>query len=155
RRLGDGAVSNSGGQKSTASVRVVRRPGVLRLRALVPFGLLLVLLSACSDKSTPQNIFDPKGSQSEKINNLQVPAFIIAGVVGVLVMAAVAILLWRFRSKKHPDGEVPTQIHGNSKLEIAWTIAPGVLLMLVAVPTVATVFNLAQKPSDALVVDVV
>ena len=149
------AVSNSGAQNTTASVRVVRRKGVLRLRALVPFGLLALLLVGCSDRSTPQNIFDPKGSQAEKINNLQVPVFIIAGVVGVLVMGTVAIILFQFRAKKHPDDEVPTQIHGNSKLEIAWTIMPGVLLLLVAVPTVATVFDLAQKPSNALVVDVV
>ncbi len=148
-------MTNSGAQNTTASVRVVRRKGVPRLRALVPFGLLALLLVGCSDKSTPQNIFDPKGSQSEKINNLQVPVFIIAGVVGVLVMGAVAIILFQFRAKKHPDDEVPTQIHGNSKLEIAWTIMPGVLLLLVAVPTVATVFDLAQKPSNALVVDVV
>ena len=148
-------MSNSGAQNTTASVRVVRRKGVLRLRALVPFGLLALLLVGCSDRSTPQNIFDPKGSQAEKINNLQVPVFIIAGVVGVLVMGAVAIILFQFRAKKHPDDEVPTQIHGNSKLEIVWTIMPGVLLLLVAVPTVATVFDLAQKPSNALVVDVV
>ena len=148
-------MSNSGAENTTASVRVVRRSGVMRVRALVPLGLLALVLAGCSDNDTPQNIFNPKGSQSQKINNLQVPVFIIAGVVGVLVIGAVAIIVFQFRAKKHPDDEVPTQIHGNSKLEIAWTIMPGVLLMLVAVPTVATVFDLAQKPSDALVVDVV
>jgi cytochrome c oxidase subunit II len=149
------AVGNSGAQNTTASVRAVRRSGVMRGRVLVPFGLLVLVLAGCSDKNTPQDIFNPKGSQSEKINNLQVPVFIIAGVVGVVVMATVAIILFQFRAKKHPENEVPTQIHGNSKLEIAWTIVPGVLLMLVAVPTVATVFQLAQKPKDAMVVDVV
>ena len=122
------AASNSEAQNTTASVRAMRRKGVPRLRALVPFGLLALVLVGCSDKSTPQNIFDPKGSQSEKINNLQVPVFIIAGVVGVLVMGTVAIILFQFRAKKHPDDEVPTQIHGNSKLEIAWTIMPAVVV---------------------------
>ena len=121
----------------------------------MPFGLVAVLVAGCSEKSTPQNVFDPKGTQAEKINNLQVPVFIIAGVVGVLVMGAVAVILFQFRAKKHPADEVPTQIHGNSKLEIAWTILPGVILLPIAVFTVATVFDLAQKPSDALVVDVV
>ncbi|HTN80205.1 MAG TPA: cytochrome c oxidase subunit II [Acidimicrobiales bacterium] len=133
----------------------MRRKGVPRLRALVPFGLVALVLAGCADKDTPQTIFHPEGSQSEKINNLQVPVFIIAGVVGVIVMVVVGIILWQFRAKKHPADEVPTQIHGNSKLEIAWTILPGVILLPIAVFTVATVFDLAQKPSDALVVDVV
>ena len=129
----------------------MRRPGVASASArssLRPVAAL-ALAGCAADSDTPQNIFDPKGSQAQKINNLQVPVFIVAGVVGVIV-----IVDGRrdpapcSGAKKHPDDEVPTQIHGNSKLEIAWTIMPGVILLLVAVSTVATVFDLAQKPEQ-------
>jgi cytochrome c oxidase subunit 2 len=58
--------------------------------------------------------------------------------------------------RKDDDGtEFPAQVHGNFKAEIAWTIAPAVLLACVAVPTVFTVFDLAKKPTDnPLVVEV-
>ncbi|HTN79177.1 MAG TPA: cytochrome c oxidase subunit II, partial [Acidimicrobiales bacterium] len=130
----------------------MRRSAVKRFGAL---GLLAILLAACSSEDTPQNVFRPEGTQAQKINDLQVPVFIAAGVVGVIVITMVVIIVWQFRSKRHAADEVPTQIHGNSKLEIAWTILPGVILLPIAVFTVATVFDLAQKPSDALVVDVV
>ncbi len=149
-------MTNSGGQKATASVRrVSRRPGPRRFGALAGLVLLAVAVASCSDNDTPQNIFDAQGSQSEKINTLQIPVFIVAGIVGVIVIAMVGIILWQFRVKHHHADDVPTQIHGNSKLEIAWTILPGVILLPIAVFTVATVFDLAQKPDDALVVDVV
>jgi hypothetical protein len=73
----------------------------------------------------------------------------------VIVIVVVGVILYMFRAKKHPAEEVPTQIHGNSKLEIAWTILPGVILLPIAVFTIATVFDLAQKPDNALVVDVI
>jgi cytochrome c oxidase subunit 2 len=133
----------------------VRRSGLRRFGALVPLGFLALMLAACSDNDTPQNIFDAQGSQSDKINELQIPVFVVAGVVGVIVLAMVVIIVWQFRVKHHHADDVPTQIHGNSKLEIAWTILPGVILLPIAVFTVATVFDLAQKPDDALVVDVV
>jgi cytochrome c oxidase subunit 2 len=134
----------------------MRRSGLTRLGAVVLLGgAALALLAGCSNNDTPQNIFDPKGSQAQKINDLQVPVFIVAGIVGVIVIVMVCVILYMFRAKKHPAEEVPTQIHGNSKLEIAWTILPGVILLPIAVFTIATVFDLAQKPDDALVVDVI
>ncbi len=134
----------------------MRRSGLTRFGALVLLGGAALALAGCAaDSDTPQNIFDPKGSQAQKINDLQVPVFIVAGIVGVIVIVMVGVILYMFRAKKHPAGEVPTQIHGNSKLEIAWTILPGVILLPIAVFTIATVFDLAQKPDDALVVDVI
>ena len=144
----------------TASVRAVGRSGAararrgMRLTALGAFGFVAVLLAGCA-KDAPQNTFNPEGPEAETINNLAVPVFIIAGVVGVIVIAVVGIIIWRFAAKRHAADEVPTQIHGNSKLEIAWTILPGVLLLPIAVFTVATVFDLAETPDDALVVDVI
>ena len=50
-------------------------------RLLALAGTAVLALSACSDE--PQDIFTPEGDKAEKINTLQVPIFIIAGVVGV------------------------------------------------------------------------
>ena len=41
---------------------------------------------------------------------------------------------------------MPPQIHGNTRLEIGWTIVPAVILAFVMVPTVATIWDLARKP---------
>ena len=46
---------------------------------------------------------------------------------------------------------MPRQTHGNTRLEIGWTIAPAVVLAVVMVPTVSLIWELARPPAaDAL-----
>ena len=129
-----------------------RRP---RLRAV---GLLIVLglaVSACADDA-PQTSLEPHGPAAEKIDNLSDLTFIIAAVVFVLVELGVLFVVWKFRKRKDDDPtEMPTQLHGHTKAEIGWTALPALLLVGLAIPTVATTIELAQEPEDALNVRVV
>ena len=117
-------------------------------------GVLVVALSACAGHA-PQNIFKPKGSRANSINHLQVPVFWIAAAVGILVFAAVAYVMVRYREKPGEEDRVPPQLHGNTKLEVGWTILPALLLVGVAVPTVNTVIRLADTPKDRIDIDVI
>lgn len=84
------------------------------------------------------------------------PVFAIAGVVFVLILGGALYVALKFRAKDDEDyDEFPEQIHGNFKAEIGWTIAPALILLVVAIFTVATIFDLAKKPSaEALEVEV-
>jgi cytochrome c oxidase subunit 2 len=50
---------------------------------------------------------------------------------------------------------LPVQTHGNTRLEIAWTIAPAALLAVLTIPTIAKIVDLSRTPANALVVDVI
>ncbi len=71
--------------------------------------------------------------------------------VGIFVVVA-AVLLWVvFRFRERDSQVVPAQIRGNAKLELAWTLAPVVILAVIAFPTVAAVFRTqAGVPANAL-----
>jgi len=56
-------------------------------------------------------------------------------------------LLWRFRAR--PGHELPEQTHGNTVLEIGWTILPAVILVVMAVPTIQTIFALETDPQSS------
>jgi cytochrome c oxidase subunit 2 len=43
---------------------------------------------------------------------------------------------------------MPKQIHGNTALELTWTILPIILLAVIAVPTVDGIRDLARNPGD-------
>ena len=101
-------------------------------------------LAGCA-RNAPQDTFRPAGSNSRDINRLAMPVFIIAGVVGVLVILIVAWIVYRYKDRGQ---DIPEQSHGNPKLEIALTILPAIILAVIAVPTVATVFKL-NKQTDA------
>jgi cytochrome c oxidase subunit II len=117
-----------------------------RRLVLVAVAAVALLLAACSEvDNNGQNSLQPKGSQAQKIYDLFVPIAIIAIVVGIAVLTATVVLAIRFRHRPGKN-ENPKQIHGNTKLEIGWTVLPALLLAIIAVPTVATIFDLAQNP---------
>jgi len=55
----------------------------------------------------------------------------IGGAVIIMVQALLVAIVVRYRSyQKHPDDELGIQMHGNTRLEIAWTAAPAALLVV-------------------------
>src|SRR5438128_8929419 len=115
-----------------------------------------LLLAACSAENNGQNSLKPKGPQAHKIYNLFTPIFFVSVVVGELVLGAVVVFAVRFRYRAGKN-ENPKQIHGHTPLEIGWTIVPALILAVVAVPTVSTIWDLAERPvgPNVLKVDVV
>ncbi len=116
---------------------------------LAAVAAVVVVLAGCSEvKNNGQNSLQPKSPQAHKIYNLFVPILIVAIVVGIAIMVATVYLAIRFRYRPGKN-ENPKQIHGNTKLEIGWTILPALLLAIIAVPTVATIFDLAENPGPS------
>ncbi|MGO9876038.1 MAG: cytochrome c oxidase subunit II [Acidimicrobiia bacterium] len=129
----------------------------LRRGALTGVGAAtaIVLLASCgaTGPDNGQNALHPSGPAGHTIMNLFTPFFWIAVVIGVAVLAMTVYVALRFRAKPGDDRE-PVQVHGNTVLEISWTIVPAVLLAIMAVPTVATIFSLAKIPTGPNVVHV-
>ncbi len=118
----------------------------VRARGLRVAGLaaLALLLAACAPHAT-QDSLKPQGPYAREIKNLFVPVFWVAAAVFFLVEGGFVYILLRYRHRKGRD-RMPAQTHGNTRLEIGWTIVPAVVLAAVMVPTVATIFDLARKP---------
>jgi cytochrome c oxidase subunit 2 len=122
-----------------------------RRLVLVVAAFLAVVLGGCAHASgnhNGQNTLDPKGPAAQKINDLFIPVVVIAVFVGVLIVVATVVLAIRFRYRPGKN-ENPKQIHGNTKLEIGWTILPALILAVLAVPTVSTIFDLAKDPGPS------
>jgi cytochrome c oxidase subunit 2 len=67
--------------------------------------------------------------------------------LGIFVVVELLLLyaLVRFRSSRS-ETEVPSQVHGFTALEIAWTLVPAAILFFIAIPTVRTIFQLQGAP---------
>ena len=120
-----------------------------RRLVLVAAALLAVLLGGCATQNhNKQNPLDPKGPAAQKIYNLFMPVTMIAIIVGIAIVVATVVLAIKFRYRPGKN-ENPKQIHGNTKLEIGWTIVPALILAVIAVPTVSTIFDLAKDPGPS------
>ncbi len=117
-----------------------------RRLVLVAVAAVALVVAGCSEvKNNGQNSLEPKGPKAQQVYDLFVPILIIAIVVGIAITVATVFLALKFRYKKGVN-ENPKQVHGNTRLEIGWTVLPALLLAIIAVPTVATIFDLAANP---------
>ena len=118
-----------------------------RRRALALLGALAaVSATACaSEKAAPQTTLKPQGPESRYIDHLFFPVFWIAVAIFCLVAGITLYAIIRFRER--PGSEIPRQTHGNTKLEITWTVIPFLLLVGVGVASVIGVFHLYKDPS--------
>jgi len=88
--------------------------------------------------------FDTLGPVAESQLELFYVIFWVGLVVFVLVTGAILYAAIRYR--RRPGQGDPEQIHGHTQLEIAWTIVPALVLMVIAVPSVITIFDNANSP---------
>jgi cytochrome c oxidase subunit II len=82
---------------------------------------------------------------ADSIDSLYKIVLAIAVVIFVAVVGALSYSLVKFRARK---GAVPAQIHGNTRLEIGWTVAAAVILVGLAILTFARLASI-QDPSNS------
>ena len=126
---------------------------VTKLRVLILL-LGLALMAIGCFPSHPQSTFEAAGPVAQEQLDLFYITFWAAVFVFVVVQGALLYTIFRFRRRAGVNG-LPKQTHGNTRLEVAWTIAPAVVLAVIAVPTVDTIFSTANAPDgDVLAVTV-
>jgi len=115
--------------------------------------LLLLLLTACSGPF-PQSVFAPRSDFSSDLDGLYKNIFWWAVAVFVIVETLLLVAIARFRAR--PGGPTPKPVHGHTALEIGWTLAPALILVFIAVPTMREIFATAgEAPNGALRVEVI
>jgi len=125
---------------------------LLRLLAAALLLALLLLLVGCG-VDTPQNTFAPEGDVAGRQRDVFYWALWPAVAILLIVEGLLVFALFRFRQRR---GQTPPrQVHGNPRLEVAWTIAPAILILILGGLMLPVIFDLAREPkADALQVNV-
>ncbi|MYA58990.1 MAG: cytochrome c oxidase subunit II [Chloroflexi bacterium] len=132
------------GRRSTPLTRNRRIHAALLIPALA---VAVLAMAACG--VTPQTTLEPTTEAARTARDLLMFVFWAMVVTFVLVEGALVYCLIRFR-RRSGDG-IPAQTHGNTPLEIGWTIAPAILVVVIVVLTVPAIFSNARAASpDAL-----
>ncbi len=93
---------------------------------------LALALSSCDVGGISPIFPNPVSPNGKDIYDTYVGISIIAIIVFIGVEAALLWVVLRYRRAIQPPGYVPPQVHGHTGLEIAWTLAPLVIVLAIA-----------------------
>jgi cytochrome c oxidase subunit 2 len=130
-------------------IRAALRPESSFRRRLTAALLLATIASlvfasgAFADFLTPESGGSPNADQ---IDSLYKIVLYIAIVVFIVVEGALFYSLFKFRAKK---GRVAAQIHGNTRLEISWTVGAALILVALSAVTFAKLGSIQNPPNSS------
>jgi cytochrome c oxidase subunit II len=128
---------------------------VLALVAVgVPLALVLAIWFGLPGVAPPDSATD----SGQAINDVYRVAFAATAFVFILIEAVLIAFIIRFRRREDtPEDAEGPQIHGNTRIEILWTVIPAVALLALAIYAFSQVPAVEANPKagdDVLVVDV-
>src|SRR5262249_53971324 len=107
--------------------------------------------------SSPTDIFAPASTPAQSIFDLSLFVLAICGCIFVVVASLLAYSAIRFRKPKNDDGREPAQVYGSLQVELAWTLTPVLISLVLFLATTRVIFKMqgATRPPDAVDVTVI
>jgi cytochrome c oxidase subunit II len=138
----------------------VRRLDALPNRLRIASALLLAFLAwhgAVAASPEHPSIFSPSSTPAKSIFDLSMFVLGLTGAIFVIVATLLIYVIIRFRQRSSDDGREPPQIYGSNQVELAWTVVPVLIVVVLFLTTARVIFGVqdAQKPQAALDVTVI
>jgi len=125
----------------------MRMPRSSSVRTVVLLAGVLLLATSCgwSLWDNPMTTVRPQSDFGRAIDGLFMLISWTTLVIFIAVEAALLFVCWRFRDR--PGAPIPKQIHGHTALELSWTVAFAVVLLIIGIPTIKIIFKTQEAPA--------
>jgi len=117
-------------------------------------GLVLVGAAVAGVPLSPTNLFAPASTPAESIHQLALFILVVAAAIFAVVFTLLTYAVVRFRRQPgDPPGE-PPQVYGSRQIELAWTIIPVLIVVVLFLSTSRVIFEVQHpsRPPGAVVV---
>jgi cytochrome c oxidase subunit 2 len=103
------------------------------------------------------NIFAPTSTPAFAIRDLSWLVLSICAVIFVVVAGVLASSIIRFRRRPGDDGGEPPQVYGSNQIELAWTVVPVLIVIVLFLATARYIFGIEgfEPTPNALQVTIV
>ena len=120
-------------------------------------GWLFAAGARAHEPVTQPNFFDSASTPAYAIRELSWLVLGITGGIFLVVAGLLAYILVRFRGRTGTEGSEPPQIYGSLRIELAWTIVPLLIVVVLFLTTARYIFaiELAEPKESALEVTIV
>jgi cytochrome c oxidase subunit II len=113
-----------------------------------------LLLAAADSVAQNASIFSPVSPPAQSIQNLSILILAITGFIFVVVESVLFYSIFRFRRRKPDSGSgsrpdrttEPPQVYGSGPIEIAWTAAPILIVVVILLVSTRTLWEVNIDP---------
>lgn len=96
--------------------------------------------------SPTPSIFAPGSTPAYEIYYLALFALTITGVIFVVVESLILFAAFKFRARKSDPGHEPAQMYGSPQIELAWTVIPILIVVVLFLTTARIIFAIQDEP---------
>jgi cytochrome c oxidase subunit II len=130
------------------------KPSTLRFLAqtmLLLFWSAMAVWASEPKTSSPNgtNIFAPASTPARSISELSVFVLVITGIIFVVVFALLLYSVVKFRGRAKDAGREPAQVYGSTQIELAWTIIPILIVVVLFLATARVIHAIQDVPVSA------
>jgi cytochrome c oxidase subunit II len=142
----------------SAKTRVLLSKAV-GIAVLVMGFLFAARLCFGASAGSPQSpsIFRPDSTPADSIFHLSMLVLAVTGAIFVVVFSLIAYSIVKYRRRGGDDGREPPQIYGSNQIELAWTVIPVLIVVVLFAATARVIHSIqdASEPPGAIDVTVV
>src|SRR6202790_1483576 len=92
------------------------------------------------------NIFAPASTPARSIADLSVFVLVITGIIFVVVFGLLVYSVVKFRARAVDAGREPAQVYGSTQIELAWTIIPILIVVVLFLATARVIHAIQDAP---------
>ena len=161
-----GALPAEGRDTHTRGASPPKPPGPLTLLGLIAIGAVPLIaftawLLSVVGTTVPlpgggsiPNIFAPASGHAQTLFDLAMFVLAVTGVIFVIVFGLLATALTRFRRTAANADREPPQVYGSTQIELAWTIIPCLIVLVLFLATARVIHAVQDAPKPKTALDV-
>src|SRR5262249_3823958 len=100
------------------------------------------------------NIFAPASTPAKTIVGLSVFVLVVTAIIFAVVGTLLAYSVVKFRGKAADAGREPAQVYGSTQIELAWTVIPVLIVVVLFMATARVIHAIQDAPKPAAAFDV-
>src|ERR1700691_314884 len=92
------------------------------------------------------NVFSPASTPAKSIKDLSIFVLTITGIIFLVVFVLLVYSVVKFRARATDAGREPAQVYGSTQIELAWTIIPILIVVVLFLATARVIHAIQDAP---------
>jgi len=110
--------------------------------------------AAADPASTGTNIFDAQSTPARSILHLSTFVLTVTGIIFAVVFTLLVYSISKFRARSADANSEPAQVYGSTQIELAWTIIPVLIVVVLFLATARVLHAIQDAPMPTSAVEV-